>query len=431
MDNLIKDVKKPSLKSSFSWTLVGNLFHSFSQFMIIIMLTKYGDVKMVGQYILGLAITAPIFLFTNLQLRVLFITDVDNKYSFFSILKTRCLTVLISFILVLFIINFGNYDNNTSVIILLVTLLKIIESFSDIIYSIYQKNEQMKFISISKIIKGFISILTIWLSMYMYNNGILTLVLLLIFMIISLFSVDIYLGKKYVTKAKEIDIKKLFRKFFPSNKGIKNFRTLLVTAIPLGIIATLDSFNVNIPRYFIQYSLGEEELGYFGSISYIMLLGGIVVGALGQAAMPRLSSYYKKDTHNYNRLLNKLVFIGFILGFLGFLFSIFMGELFLTILYSKEYASYTSLLNVIMLCGILWYVASFIETGIYATREFNKQYVIHVITIITSIISCIILIPAYGLMGAAFSMLISMVVRMFVGLYILHSVKRKNSLSGY
>jgi hypothetical protein len=59
----------PSLRITFTWTLVGNVVYALCQWDMISSLAKLGTTAAVGQFALALAITAPVFMLTNLQLR--------------------------------------------------------------------------------------------------------------------------------------------------------------------------------------------------------------------------------------------------------------------------------------------------------------------------------------------------------------------------
>ena len=57
-------------------------------------MTKFGDVEMVGKYSLALAITAPLFMLTNFQLRAVQATDAQSEYHFGKYLGLRIWSVL-------------------------------------------------------------------------------------------------------------------------------------------------------------------------------------------------------------------------------------------------------------------------------------------------------------------------------------------------
>ena len=71
-----------SLRKNFSWTFAGNVVYALSQWGMLTVLAKLGSPEMVGRFALGLSITAPIVMFTNLQLRQIQATDARGEYRF-------------------------------------------------------------------------------------------------------------------------------------------------------------------------------------------------------------------------------------------------------------------------------------------------------------------------------------------------------------
>src|ERR1044072_4016691 len=64
-----------SLRTNFSWTLAGNLIYSGCQWGVLIVLARLGSPEQVGQFALALAVTAPVIMLSNLQLRGVLATD--------------------------------------------------------------------------------------------------------------------------------------------------------------------------------------------------------------------------------------------------------------------------------------------------------------------------------------------------------------------
>src|SRR5262245_13252375 len=71
---------RPSLRTNFLWTLAGNVVYAGCQWGMLIVLAKLGTPAMVGEFSLGLAICAPIFMLSNLNLRGVQATDARGEY---------------------------------------------------------------------------------------------------------------------------------------------------------------------------------------------------------------------------------------------------------------------------------------------------------------------------------------------------------------
>ena len=63
-------------------------------------------------------------------------------------------------------------------------------------------------------------------------------------------------------------------------------------SLPLGLATASLSLMTSIPRYWISNHLGNEALGGFAVAGSLMVAMSLVVGAMSQAASPRLARYY-------------------------------------------------------------------------------------------------------------------------------------------
>src|SRR4051812_45337492 len=89
-----------SLKVNFIWTLAGNLIYAGCQWGMLVIIAKLGSAELVGQFALGLAITAPVLMFSNLQMRGIQATDAKREYSFGDYLGLRLLTTLLALLII-------------------------------------------------------------------------------------------------------------------------------------------------------------------------------------------------------------------------------------------------------------------------------------------------------------------------------------------
>src|SRR5438046_6654370 len=69
-----------SLRRNVAWALAGNLGYSACQWGVLVCIAKLGTAADVGQFALGLALTAPIITLTSLNLRLLQATDAREDY---------------------------------------------------------------------------------------------------------------------------------------------------------------------------------------------------------------------------------------------------------------------------------------------------------------------------------------------------------------
>jgi O-antigen/teichoic acid export membrane protein len=424
-----------SLRHNFSWTFIGNVVYAACQWGMLVVLAKLGSPEMVGQFTLGLAVTAPVIMFTNLQLRALQATDAKHEYSFGDYLGLRLIATGVGILIILGITLAAGYPWEKLLVILVVGLAKAIESISDVFYGLSQQREQMDRISISMMIKGPLSLLLLGIGVYLTHGVLWGAVGLLVAWAIVLVSYDIPTGTFLLntslgTLQNEISGKSNLAVALRPRWHADKLRKLIWLALPLGFVMMLISLNTNIPRYFIERYLGERELGFFAAISYLMVATGMVVGALGQSASPRLAKYYAaRNSIAFRKLLLKMVGIGLLMGVAGVLVVLVAGREILTVFYRPEYAEYTDIFMLVMLTTAISDVASFLGYAMTSARYFRIQMPVSLIVTAISAIACFWLIPSMGLRGAAIALLIAGIVQLAILLaiivYAIHSLEKQ------
>jgi len=408
--------KPLTLRGNFSWTFAGNLVYAACQWGILVILAKLGSPEMVGQFTLGLAITAPVIMFTNLQLRIVQATDTRKHYSFSDYLGLRLISTALALAIITVISLLGSFRWETSLVIFLMGLAKALESISDIFHGLIQQHERMDRIATSLMIKGPLSLLLLGIGVYVSGNILWGLLGLVFAWAVVLVAWDIRSG-----------ILMLHRSQLQPRWHGKTLVKLVWLCLPLGFVMMLISLNINIPRYFIERYLGERELGIFAAIAYLMVAGSIVVNALGESSISRLAKYYAaKDAMAFHKLLLKLVGIAVLLGGTGVLIAVVAGHQILTFLYRPEYAEQTNLFIWLMVAAGISYVSSFLGYGMTACQYFRIQIPLFATVVTISTIACLWLLPSLGLLGAAIALIIATIVQTIFSLgvmfYALHKL---------
>lgn len=423
------------MRVNISWTLIGNLFYGLCQWGMLMLIAKLGSPEIVGVFSLGLAISAPIILFSELQLRAILSTDAKGEYKFSEYLGLRIVTSIIAMVAITAIAVTAGYLPMVPLIVITVGLSKALESISDIFLGLFQKYERIDRLAFSLILKGVLSFLAIGLGLYISEGLIWALVTLCLARLLVLFGYDVpnahALLKDLVrpssnsSKSKQIRVLSLSPSFhFDTMKKITRI------ALPLGIVTMLISLNGNIPRYFVEHYLGARELGIFSAMVYIVIFGGRVIVATGYAIYPKLARFYMDGKQKELTIfMAMLLFVALILGILGVLTAKFAGRELLTILYTTEYSEYADVFLWLMVAAGFKYMTGFLNYLLTASRFLKIQVPLTFISIITLFFSCFLLIPRCELTGAAYAVTLSSAV-LFLGYavvatYILIRMKQK------
>src|SRR6202045_2692860 len=89
-----------TLGKNFVWTLAGTSLYAACPWGIFISIAKLGTPAMLGQFALGLAVSAPVFMLTSLQLRAVLATDARDEYRLAHYFALRILGTAIGLILI-------------------------------------------------------------------------------------------------------------------------------------------------------------------------------------------------------------------------------------------------------------------------------------------------------------------------------------------
>ncbi|MEI6442554.1 MAG: oligosaccharide flippase family protein [Nostocales cyanobacterium ELA583] len=411
----MQESKPLTLRRNFSWTFIGNAVYAGCQWGMLVVLAKLGSPEMVGQFTLGLAVTAPVIMFTNLQLRGIQATDAQKQYSFSDYLGLRLISTGLALLIIAVISFSGGYQRETSLVIVLIGIAKAFESVSDVFYGLIQQHERMDKIAMSLMIKGPLSLLLLGIGVYLSGQVIWGVFGLLLTWAVVLFGYDIRSGLLMVKQRSKLQ----------PRWHRKTLIKLVWLSLPLGFVMMLISLNSNIPRYFIERYLGERELGIFAALAYLMVAGGMVVSALGESASPRLAKYYAEgDRIAFRTLLLKLVGIAAVLGGIGVLVALIAGRQILTLIYRPEYSEQTTLFIWLMVVAGINYISSFLGYGMTAARYFRIQMPLFITVVSISALACFWLLPQLGLIGAAIALLIGSTVQVLISsgviIYVLH-----------
>jgi O-antigen/teichoic acid export membrane protein len=400
------------LWANFSWTLVGNVVYAACQWAMLVVLAKLGTPEMVGEFALALAVTAPVIMFANLQLRAIQATDAKKQYQFGDYLGLRLTTTLLALLFIIGITVVTGYRPAMTLVILVVGLAKAFESLSDVFYGLFQQHEWMARIAKSMMIKGPLSLLALGSGVALTHQLLWGAVGLAVSWGVILVCYDIPGGAlvlKSMRKpggaiASNVVAKDALRPRWKWN----TLARLVWLALPLGIATLLISLTSNLPLYAMQHYWGERELGFFAAMASLMMAGNLVVSALGQSAVPRLAKHYADgDDAAFRGLLLRLVGAGALLGMLGVVLALVAGRQILTLLYRPEYANYPIALVWLMVAAAIYNVASLLGYGMTAARYFRPQMPLFAVVAGVVALGCLWLVPRYGVQGAALALVMS------------------------
>lgn len=404
-----------SWRSNFAWALSGNIVYAACQWGMVVALAKLGNSFMVGQFSLGLAITTPVLMFTNLQLRAVQATDAKRQHPFGEYLGLRVMTTLVALSVIAAIAAFGGYERETALVILAVALMKSVESLSDIFYGLFQLNDHLEQTGRSMMLRGFFSVIGLSAGLYLTKSLVWGIASLAGVWLAVLLGFDARRGRYFAataTKHGTAIAPSRWRDVWPVFCLDRQWNLARLT-LPLGIVMTLVSLNMNMPRYFIHARFGEHQLGIFSAMAYTTVVVATFADALGHSTIPRMSRFYAEgNLAGFRSSLLQLVAIGAVFGLAGFAAVRFLGARLLTILFSAEYAGHAEVFVWLVAAAGISCIASLLHYGITSAQCFRIQVPMFLLVVGSNALACAWLVPSIGLKGAALAMVIASLVHL-------------------
>jgi O-antigen/teichoic acid export membrane protein len=402
----------PSLRANFAWTFAGSMFYGACQWGMLSVLAKLGNASIAGQFTLGLAVSAPVFMFTNLQLRAVQATDVNVEHGFANYFTLRLLATLLGLMTIVALLPFAGASPAVRVVVLLVSVSKCVECMSDVTAGLLQREEQLKRVAISLMIRGFGSVLVFSLTFAYFRNLALSVAAMSGVWLAVLLFYDVR------------NVRALIGRHDPFLRfDRRELRRLAMLGMPLGWVTTFASLNANIPRYFLQHYLGLADLGIYASLAYLVVAINMVMASLSVSVTTRLARLFADgDRRQFARLLTKLSMLGVLIAAVGVPLTFLVGRPLLTLLYRREYADHVGLLALFVGIAGLSTIGSFLFCGVTAARSFRAQVPVYFAAALIGVAGAVLLVPRFGLIGAGTGLLLSATIVVLGGVLILHKV---------
>jgi O-antigen/teichoic acid export membrane protein len=199
------------------------------------------------------------------------------------------------------------------------------------------------------------------------------------------------------------------RQWLTRPRGWGHLRELIQFALPLGVICTAGAFTPLLERSMIERLLGADQLGLYSAGSKVAMLLALIVGSFQTAWGPFSTSIYKEQNavETYNLVLKLYCFLICVAVMVLEIASPSLIELLAT----QRYGQASVVVFPLALAAGVQSVSWITEIGINFSKRSGLSLYSHTIYICGLILLMVILIPMFGLVGVAFSVLGAQVMR--------------------
>lgn len=403
-------IRRPSLRSSFSWLLWSGILYGLVQWLILVAMARTLSVEDVGTFTLALAVSAPVTMLCNLQLRSLQATDSLGTFDFSDFFALRAGLATASVPVTALIGLAFTTSNNTPLICLLVGVAKALESISDVIHGYYQRRELVRLIAYSLLVKSGALVVFVVPVLVASHSLRAAAISQAVAFGITLVAFDL----RWLRGAGGRELHILPVEWPVSAARIRRMARL---GMPLGFSAAAGSLKINMPRYFLQAHAGASALGFFGAVSYLNIALGRIVLSLNTAAAARLADSFHQDRAVFKGLLRRLILVIALLGLGGVALAAIAGKELLGAFYGPQYSSYSVALTLVLLAAAFAGLAQTFQLVLTISRKTKIQAYAAAASLVTGLAASAFLVPRWSVLGGAIALAATFGVEMLVSLF--------------
>jgi O-antigen/teichoic acid export membrane protein len=374
-----------------AWLSAGNALFAVSQWITVVILARCSDASVVGAYALGNALAVPVFALFGLELRTVLSVDSLDRFSIRDYLVLRVFGVGAAFCAATALFLICTRDLQSSMIVFLVFAFRSMDALADLVHGIFQRFERLSVIGRALVLRSTLTLVTLGAIIRWTGNPVAALSGALLASSLAFFFYDV---RNVSVFRAELSCRR--------GKGLRPMLGLAGSALPMAVAVFLTVFNGSIPRLVIEHAQGLASLGVFSVVSYLAFPGGVLMTSMTQASAPGLAEHFRAGRRaDFMGLSGQLLGVAATLALVSVLVCLFVGRFLLGLAYGPAYQAYTHLLVVLTFASGLGYVGASLGISVTATGCFWPQLAVHAVLAVVFWVSCVFLIPGFGLLGGA------------------------------
>jgi O-antigen/teichoic acid export membrane protein len=379
------------------WNFIGNVYKSGIMFLMAIALARLLGTEQYGVYTFAtgfVAIFAAIldFGFSTVVLRDLSVDKSKTESLMGNLISIRLISGFLM-LLVLFIASlFVEKSSQTIYVIYLLALYVIADSFNGIFGVLFLARGKMQYDAAAKIITSTLLFVSTFVVLYLTHSVVLASLTMVICSIVSVF---IYwmIGNKYFNKIKLLLSKEIIM-------------YLLKESYIFGLSGFLGLINLNFVNVVLGFFVSNSDIGGFGAIFKIWMIVVFMSTMILYPVFPTLS----KNKNNKKVLvdINKKIFTYLLpISILFIIIFLIFQKFLVNLILGKQYVSYAYLLNYMLFISLFYALKAPAGYTLNAAGLQKKFFLSLGCAASVNVTLCLILIPAFGITGAAISCLVS------------------------
>jgi len=357
-----------------------------------------------GKYSFALSLVVPVFLMGGFNLRQLTSSYPDSVYDSKEFSRVQLIGLAGAMVLCSFfalgVWGASSSGREVALIVLCVALIKCIDTAADGRFGHLARTKQFKTVAARRIQRAVLTTLVFSLCTFLATSFLLSL--------LSMAAVSGALLAMHNNLCFRGWRSAVERFSWPSAR-------ILRVAVVSGAAASVDSLSAMLPRIALGAANSYSELGYYTAAMQIPLLFAVMVGALGNAAIPRW-----RVEKSRNEVIKSFLAIQGLVAVMAaslYLLSVHLGDWLLVFFYGNSFQSVGWVLRSVVVGSAFWFFAGINGCALQGLASYRWLLAANLGSLVTVLLGLCICYASEG--GVSLAMVVNIyIVSMFMRLVV-------------
>lgn len=393
-----------SVQQNMLFNTVGSIIYYFCVWLSSVLIVRMSGFADAGIFSVAMTVTASPAIIALFNVRSYQVSDIRGQYSDRAYIDSRIVTNAIAFAVCFAMVLIYGYDFNKAAVVLMYMGFKLVEGAVDVYYGIDQKKERLDYAGISLTVRG-IGSLAAFIIVFLATRSLFASVTA---MTIASLAVVLFYDRR---------ITKRFIEPTRSDQahGAQAVKSLLLTCLPLAIVAFLNNLSLTIPRTYLEKFYGEEVMGYYASVSSPTIVIQLAAMTLFAPLVPILTQkYFENKKKEFLGIIGKFAALIGGLTVLALILCFFLGDWALRLVFGDEIGPYVYLFIPIILSAVLIAINASLFSICTLMRIVKPQYAIGIAGFASAVVCSFTVVKAYSMDGVVAALFISLLIQIAI-----------------
>lgn len=387
---------RPSLRRNMLFAGIGRGYLALTQLALIMVTAHLGRIEDVGALTLATAVVTPLFFMASLGMREVHTVDDLTHHSRADYVALRFVGGLLALILSagLAVTVFAGSGPLVQSTLVLLAVIRFFGTQSDLNHGMFQRAERLDYVAWSILVRGSAGFIAFAVMFWFWRSLPLALCCQALAWVLAYRVADLQLLDRLGQRVTWSDLRAV---------QMRKVLHLAWWLLPMGLALLLARGAISVPSIVLEQSAGLAAVGLFGALAYVHTGLNMVANTLGGATAARLRRHIRQgEAHALRALMWRLMGLSLGLSVVAVALAWTLGAQILTIMFGPDYAA-RELFTIIVVGSSLTLLSTPLITLLTAAQVLRVRLMIAVTSFAVSLPASVLLIPAFGTMGAAWA----------------------------